>query len=995
MRVLYGTPLPPGLVAPTTGELRLRIDQLILDDEVINHSPLVQLFETPDSASAVAAADVDGAETATASFSRSPNHFVVPVDYCSVGPIFWGETRPSAQGQPATPQLRRGPVTMAYPIKMAAPQFGAYLERMTESPQQGVQLDVFVPSSYSGRPPVTVGRCRIALDTLQPGHPVKGWFPVMHRRARLSAAEADLSKYVELAVGKVKLTATVEYYPSSRQPSAEPTAATKHKRHEGKDGGHQPLPRAKTRRSHRHLGRTGEDAAHPPTETSSTSTETAAAESPVASLLSPAARETAHRRGLHRRHVGHHGTALLQDKSAVTHQLLQQGLRLRAQMEAAARGVSLDNFDSSTDLTANRHRGVGHGHVSFEDVGAGVFADDADEDVSDGSDAAYTSEDSDEEKFALQMQKDAEARDRRGFQQQQQSTVPSSSPAAPAAVWQHLGRSSAVGAASETAVEVLPIANGGSVYGTRAAVELCFSNFSFAQTSLTADLHKIRINVRLSSDIATLEPSSGPLSSFVHPVPVQQPFIRLLFDVCSFFEDHSKLVIEAYKVMSELELENENDGWDVQGPRHVAKEELLGLSVIGLYRQSRTVVFRDPVADTSNVFAQLDVRVRPHGVSHSTATSTVLDAPPQQQQHQHQASWNAGRGATNSSLHAPASDAVPPSSIAACASDARPAKENAVSVSKHKSPAGGGHVQDTSAGKEASSIAGTYPLHLSQAPVDTSSSSATTERRRLRVVVYSAAELPRVAVAQGRGHGTLTGSGGGHFPVVSARPRSIPEAGVEGVTSYAEPNSFVTIEEVYRVAEAWCTKSKTAASTSRGASAPSSSRQSIHDWYVDEARGGFYDRSAVAKESSNPSYNYEVTLQLPEMTVPTGNGTAAAAVTHGLADVLDELQLAVWHSDLTRHTSAPSGTTVTSGDAGGGHSRSRGTSVRQQEEHFWECAAYMGTCRVDLRPLRYLKTLDGYYRVVYERTPGSAVGPTSTDVESNTIGYVRLSVSLQ
>ncbi|CBZ30288.1 conserved hypothetical protein [Leishmania mexicana MHOM/GT/2001/U1103] len=877
---------------------------------------------------------------------------------------------------------------------MAAKQFGAYLERMTESPQQGVQLDVLVPSSYSGRPPVTVGRCRIALDTLQPGHPVKGWFPVMHRRARLSAADVGLCKYAELTVGKVKLTATVEYYPSSRLSSAEPTAATKHKRHEGKDGGHVPLPRAKTRRSHRHPGRTGEDAAQTPTETSSTSTETTAAESPVSSLLSPAARETARRHGRHRRHVGHHGTALLQDKSAVTHQLLQQGLRLRAQMEAAARGLSLGNFDSSTDLTPDRHRGVRNGHVIFEDVEAGVFADDADEDVSNVSDAVHTSEDSDEEKFALQMQKDAEARDRRGIQQQQQSTISSSIPAAPAAVGQHLARSSAVGAASETAVEVLPITNGGSVHSTRAVVELCFSNFSFAQTSLTADLHKIRINVRLSSDITTLEPSSGSLSSFVHPVPVQQPSICLLFDVCSFFEDHSKLVVEAYKVMSELELENENDGWDVQGPRHVAKEELLGLSVIGLYRQSRAVVFRDPVADTSNVFAQLEVRVRPHGVRHSTATSTVLDAPPQQQ-HPHQESWNTGRGATSSSLQAPASDAVPPSSIPACASDARPAKENAVSASKHKSPAGRSHVQEASAGEEASSIAGTYPLHVSQAPVGNSSSSATTERRRLRVVVYSAAELPRVAVAQGRGHGTVTGSGGGHFPIVSARPRSIPEAGVEGVTSYADPNSFVTIEEVYRVAETWCTKSKTAASTSRAASAPSSSRQSIHDWYVDEARGGFYDRSAVAKESSNPSYNYEVTLQLPEMTVPTGNGTAAAALTHGVADVLDELQLAVWHSDLSRHASAQSGTTVTSGGAGGGHTRSRGTIVRQQEEHFWECAAYMGTCRVDLRPLRYLKTLDGYYRVVCERTPGSTVGPTSTDVESNTIGYVRLSVSLQ
>ncbi|GET92242.1 hypothetical protein, conserved [Leishmania tarentolae] len=995
MRVLYGTPLPPGLVAPTRGELRLRIDQLILDDEVINHSPLVQLFEAPDSASAAAAAEVDGTGNTAACVSRSPNHFVVPVDYCSVGPIFWGETRPSAHGQPATPHLRRDPVTTVYPIKMAATKFAAYLKRMTESPQQGVQLDVFVPPSYSGRPPVTVGRCRIVLDALQPGHPVKGWFPVKHRRVCLSATETVPSKYAEITVGKVKLTVTVEYYTSSRQPSAEPTAAIKHKRHEGNDAGHVLLPRAKTRRSHRHPGRTGEDAAHPTTETSSTSTETASPELPLSSLRSPATIEPAGAHGRHRRHVGHQGSALLQDKSAVTHHLLQQGLRLRAQMDAAARGLTLDNFDSSADLTADGHRGVGHGHVSFEDARGGVRADDADEDGSDGSDTAYTSEDSDEEKFALQMQKDAEARDRRGLQQkQQQSAISSSSLAASPAVGQHLIRSSAAGVASETAVEVLPVMSGGSLHSTGAAVELCFSNFSFAQTSLTADLHKIRINVRLSSDITTLEPSSGPLSSFVHPVPVQQPSICLHFDVCSFFEDHSKLVVEAYKVMSEVELENENDGWDVQGPRHLAKEELLGLSVIGLYHQSRAVVFRDPVEDTSNVFAQLEVRVRPHDVVHSTVTSTMLEAAPQQQ-HRHQAPSNASRDAAKSSFQVPTTDAVQSSSISACVVGASPTKEKAVSVSKHKSPVVPDRVRDSSAGKEANCIPGACPPRLSQTPVDDSLSNAISERRRLRIVVYSAAELPRVAVAQGLGHSISSRSGGGHFPIVSARPRSIPEAGVEGITSYAEPNSFVTIEEVYRVAEMWCTKSKTEASASCGTSTPPSSRQLIHDWYVDEARGGFYDRSSVAMESSNPNYNYEVTLQLPEMTVPTSNGTAAASVTHGLADVLDELQLAVWHSDLSRHASAPNGTAVTSRGAGVGHGKWRGGSVRQQEEHFWECAAYMGTCRVDLRPLRYLKVLDGYYRVVCERTPGGGAKPTSTDAESNTIGYVRLSVSLQ
>ncbi|CAJ1020256.1 hypothetical protein Q4I32_002226 [Leishmania shawi] len=993
MRVLYGTPLPPGLVAPTRGELRLRVDQLILDNETINHNPLVQLFEAPDSASAVVAAEVDRPEATSASFSRSPNRFVVPVNYCCVGPIFWGETRPSVQGQPATPQLRRGPLTMAYPIKMVATQFEAYLERMTASPQQGVQVDVFVPSSYSGRPPVTVGRCRIALETLQPGHPVKGWFPVMHRRFRSSAEEVAPYTFAEVPVGKVKLTVTVEYFLSSRRPSPEPTVSTKHKRREGKDGGRVPLPHAKTRRSHHHLGRTGKDAAHAPTRTSSTSTETAAPDSSVSSLPTPVANERVRQRGLHRRQVDHQKTALLQDKSSATQHLLQKGLRLRAQMEAATRGLSFDDVDATAEAVPLGDRRVVHGHVSFKDVGDGMFADDMDEDVNDGSAAAYTSEDSDEEKFALQMQKDAEARDRRSVRQLN-STMSSSSHLAPAAAAHHLVRSPAAEPAPETAVEVLPNTNDDRVHSTRAAVELWFSNFSFAHTALTVDLRKIRINVRLSSDITTLEPSSGPLSSFVHPVPMQQPSICLHFDVCSFFEDRSKLVVEAYKVVGELELENENDPWSIEGPRHVAREELLGLSVIGLYRQSRAVVFRDPVADTSNVFAHLEVRVQHHSISHSTTTSTVLDAL-HQQQPQRQLSWNPTQGAASSSSQTPVSDAVQLSSIPASAVVVRPAKDHAVGAAVQTSPARRSHVPDTLLREAASASPGIYPSRVLQAPVGGHSlSSDVTGRRRLRIVVYSAVELPRVAVAQSHNHSSATGCGESHFPIISARPPSIPEAGVDGATSYAEPNSFVTVEEVYRVEEAWGTKSKTAASTSCDPSAPSSCRQSIHNWYVDEAHGGFYDRSAVAKESSNPDYNYEVILQLPEITVPMDSSISAAAMTHGLADMLDELQLRVWHSDLSRQASVLSDSAAASGCAGDRPGRSRRASARQQEEHFWECAAYMGTCRVDLRPLRYLNRLDGYYRVVCERTPESAVGPSATEVESNTIGYVRLSVSL-
>lgn len=171
------------------------------------------------------------------------------------------------------------------------------------------------------------------------------------------------------------------------------------------------------------------------------------------------------------------------------------------------------------------------------------------------------------------------------------------------------------------------------------------------------------------------------------------------------------------------------------------------------------------------------------------------------------------------------------------------------------------------------------------------------------------------------------------------------------------------------------------------------------NWYVDEARGGFYDRSVVAEQSSSPHYDYEVLLQLPEVVLPVAaeEDSRTTAATHrtvsvnetarprGTVDVLEELQLNIWHSDGSQGGSAP----VAKAADSAGH-----TKMLQEEEHFWACAAYMGTCRVDLRPLRYLKTINGYYRVVCEGRPNNVTDQTDAEMEANTIGYVRVSVSL-
>ncbi|KPA82216.1 hypothetical protein ABB37_03335 [Leptomonas pyrrhocoris] len=992
MQVLYGAPLPPGLVAPTQGELRLRVDQLLLDGDAINHNPLVQLFETDASLLSASRTPRDGAAADGAVLSagaapaptRSPNHFVVPVDYCAVGPIFWGETRPTAQGQPSTPQARRGPFTMAYPIKIEPKQFRAYLQRMTASPQGGVQLDVFVPPSYSGRPPVVVGKARLALDRLDPGHPIQGWYPVLHRRSRtatstgeegataaLATSAADGgAELKEIPIGKVKVSVSIEYYPTTRHaphprrgedgqrvPQQYSVKQRRQVEVPGDGGTKGTLPQAKTRRSARHSGRVGTKDVFSSSSSASTSVT-----SDVDVGVHPIAVRDSHR--LHVRRTSQPASMLEQDLPTVTQRLLKQGLQLRAQMDAAARGVDVDAAaDFFNEASTALHSG--DEHVGVEGASAVAIVEDSGDDLAavgdvDPYDSTYTSEASHEENFALQMQIDSEARDNRATQQQQKQ------PQSVATPQQQLRQD------TQPVTKSVISAAGISAGNAPASVELCFSHFTFAQTPATADLRQLRLSVRLSNDITTSEPTPGPLSSYVHPVPFQQPSICLHFEVCSFSGDRSRLVVEAYKVVAETEVEGEADAWDMRGPRQVAREELLGLSIVGLYRQSREVVFRDPVLDSSNVFAQLDIRMHPASVTDNADTSV---------------------GPAVSPCVTLPSGAVPLRSVAgSSALPSAPPKQQSTSkllvphVTVQHQPL---EVTDTSRLSHTSAVAlqgTTSPPTAPKLQVGNSRLS-TSERRRLRVVVHSAAELPRVALAQPDGRPSA------RYPLVSSNPRVLPEAGSASTLSYTEPSSFVTVEEVFQGLQ------NSLSHLERKGEELAKSRahmQSMENWFVDEARSGYYDRSVIVEHSTNPHYDYEVVLQLPAVVAAAVPSTVdettffaarnASAVerppSRGTVDVLEELQLNVWHSDLSQ-PSAPS--TVV---------KANRTNVRKQEEHFWSCAAYMGTCRVDLRPLRYLAMINGYYRVVCERTPTNATDETDADTEANTIGYVRVSVSL-
>eukprot|EP00796_Vickermania_ingenoplastis_P007241 gene7241-5090_t len=201
MPVTYGSSIPPGIEAPTKGEVRVRIDKLILDDEAINQNPCFQ-FPTEQ--------PYGGAAPYV-----SPNRFLVPVDHCAVAPLFWGEPKPSVSVIPSTPAESRGPFTLVYPIKASSEDFHHYLQTMAGSPHRGVQLEVYVPSSFSGRHPMPVGKAIIDISDLAPRRSVSGWFTVgasVCQEPPDSDASPGGRPAVLISVGRVKVSFTMVFF---------------------------------------------------------------------------------------------------------------------------------------------------------------------------------------------------------------------------------------------------------------------------------------------------------------------------------------------------------------------------------------------------------------------------------------------------------------------------------------------------------------------------------------------------------------------------------------------------------------------------------------------------------------------------------------------------------------------------------------------------------------------------------------------------------------
>lgn len=195
----------------------------------------------------------------------------------------------------------------------------------------------------------------------------------------------------------------------------------------------------------------------------------------------------------------------------------------------------------------------------------------------------------------------------------------------------------------------------GLVVSTAAVVELVFTDFSFTASEVTRDLREIRITVRLSRGITTGTPTAGPLSSYIHRIPLEQPSICMSFGIRSYTAESSRLVIEVVKVTSRPRLsrgthnrrsknkhnsnhfgnvyddgstENDNeydndndDDSHTRRMREVVAEELLGLAIVPLFTQSRRLILRDPVLNVNNVHLHMQLRLRPH----ADATASTMD----------------------------------------------------------------------------------------------------------------------------------------------------------------------------------------------------------------------------------------------------------------------------------------------------------------------------------------------------------------------------------
>lgn len=211
MQTIYGSSVPPGLTAPTRGEMKIRIERLQLHHETLIEIPAVQPYLKTMKSSPEAADEVtqyaDGITSDPVELKALLDQFEANL---VVVPLFWGEspTVHSAECQPVTDALsdKRTVITIICPIKTLQSQLVQYLHHSAMSPLKGLPLRLVLPAVKVGkRQAVEIGAATINMSALGPTTPISGWFAVVGQNAK-----GELS-----GIGRLKVHVSVNFYNSA------------------------------------------------------------------------------------------------------------------------------------------------------------------------------------------------------------------------------------------------------------------------------------------------------------------------------------------------------------------------------------------------------------------------------------------------------------------------------------------------------------------------------------------------------------------------------------------------------------------------------------------------------------------------------------------------------------------------------------------------------------------------------------------------------------
>ncbi|PWV00326.1 hypothetical protein C4B63_7g153 [Trypanosoma cruzi] len=1050
MRLFYGSSLPPGLEGPTRGELRIRIEKLLLKDDLVTRG---------------ISSDVPHAGS---------RPYAVPVDHCAVNPLFWGEQNPTCHCVPATPGKPRGVVTLVYPLKTYEPQFREYLLHMSHSEQKGLQISVFVPTSYSGRHrSVPVGKSIVALDTLKPSSPVSGWFTIMSDGAFISSTPCDKEMNLPgilLEVGRLKMTFTMTFFAraplSPTSHASRSTYKTSYEKNTEKEkiGGSE-MMQDEAR---------GEQEVQPAQAPPIVSTESG--------VIAPVNKQQLqqHQEKQQSHHQGHGGATEQIAKSSMMHEnagpalafdprpssslfpptatsinfnqkmavgeLLQKGISLRDKMaRVLSHSTSFEDMaPSSNFLTFQPPLSVLGGPPSYSlpltgaehlHVGLSIPSGSTESSVSSASVETVVSD-------TNELGIDA-------------------SPAAGA------------GADREKSGEWcdiptgrrpfrLPFQSPGVSQKEDTYVELDLSRIAFSSGRATLGMEEMRVGIRLSRDVKTDEPVES-YSSYVHRVPLArgaEHHIIIGFSVRSFSEDRSRMVISFYRVRSAPVANPPGElllPVPASAQRVLVEEILLGMCIVGLHSQSRDIVLHDPISGEDPTQAHLRVSTRSGKMplpedsrpnvgaakegdaknptlrleggeksqvlvnsaerhspietqrgtktirpkvkyshikqsdvdlrsSSSSSSSSPSSSPPSSSSIEKiprkvkvSASGDEGIGASSCTGHgdgrgvAPepiyAHEQRPSNSLTASIPNTIMTKAAVSSVDQCLSPVELGALMDLHApgscdGKKVPYYAS--DARMADTYLDQTLKKPALERFRIHVSIRAGKELPMVTIS--------------HEGFTSISPVAAADQLDSGVRSaVTSDGSLILVDSKHRVFKP-PTTFFVVEDLFNGVDSRAASRGIVPDWFVEAAVRGKFDRTLIVPESQSPQYDYESILSIPREAVFLRHAVSGSHATfRGASTLLSlddtiskasnstfclrELRLTLWHA-VTETSVASS------------------SDWKNDEERFWAQTALLGECRVDLRSLRFLKVLDGWYRI------------NAIDRVEEVVGYVRVSVRL-